>query len=99
MFSITVTPTVLKPEGIQHYLAVGRIKDVYEPVTAIARSHRDAVAACLVKVEVEMMKQARRKEGIYRQVTIVAMCQCEDTCSHEGLDFLVDPEFSDLFKE
>ena len=85
MFSITVTPTVLKPEGIQHYLAVGRIKNVYEPVTAIARSHRDAIAACLVKVEVELAKQERRKQGIYREVTIVAECHCGE-CDHDEDD-------------
>jgi len=71
MFTVNVYPTKLKPNGVQHYQASAKVEGIYGPITAIARSHRDAIAAVLPKIEAAVALKQRRDEA---HVAVLCMC-------------------------
>lgn len=71
MFTLKITPTLINLNGGQSYLASSRVEGVFAPITAIATSHRDALAAVLPKIEAAMAAKERRDV-----VRISVECAC-----------------------
>ena len=75
MFTMKVFPTVLKPNGIQHYQCSTKIDGVFEPVHHIGQTYMEAIAGCLMKTEAKLSAVERMQAT---RLHVDCMCSLEE---------------------